>query len=390
MANQLQTYRGKNMGDIKTDEPRYLAREDLNGRTFPPIVVADTIEETISGLDLSFPLAAMQFLLRHFVRCTDFCLVCHCRVDSTFEALKPFVCSKPLCLYQYMALGFGPSIGWEIITQPYTVDVLVSFAYVSARNGRLKDFPTGTAMRVPLLPQLGMTNSDQYGYNYGYGQTVDTAPTQPAAVKCEKSFSAQLSRAQSHLFVVSKEIKISPVRAGDWLVVQSSALDGSIHYRVADTMMFPMLKLDGEGVFVANHKSQTNNTTAASTAPDEAMPDYLNVDVFLYNSNFDDLAIDQRRNCVIMLLDTLPGILKLREHLMSSNQGPDPQLRTRRHDLSEAALNLRKYPFSLGSYVSFCWLPALSIAALKSLRGVKYSQDSKERPSSILLQRKKF
>jgi ubiquitin-conjugating enzyme E2 Q len=101
-----QDVQGKNMGDINTGDPRYLACEDTNGHTLPPIVTADTIEETISGLALSLPLAAMQFLLRHFVRCTEFCLVCHCRVDATFEALKPYVCSKPLCLYPYMYVHF--------------------------------------------------------------------------------------------------------------------------------------------------------------------------------------------------------------------------------------------------------------------------------------------
>lgn len=333
---------GRNATNINTDEPRYLACEDMTGRTLPAIVVADTIHATISGR-LSFPLAAMQFLLRHFVRCTEFCLVCHCRVDSRFEALKPFVCSKPLCLYQYMALGFGPSIGWEIVTQPYTIDVLVSFCYSSAANGRLKDFPTGIAMRVPLLPQLGIANSDPNGY-YGHGQTADASLTQDAALRCEKSFSAQLNRASCEMFVDSKDIKFSAVRAGDWLVVQSSALDGSIHYRVADIMTFPFIKLDGEGIFVPSQKPQTYKTKTVSQAPNDTTTGYMNVDVYLYNSNFDDLGINQRRNCVTMLLDTLPGILKLREHLLSSNQGPDPQLRTRRHDLSEAALNLCEYP----------------------------------------------
>ena len=52
--------------------------------------------------------------------------------EEEFEALKPYVCSKPLCLYQYMSLGFGPSVEHEIATQPYVVDLLVSFAYTSA------------------------------------------------------------------------------------------------------------------------------------------------------------------------------------------------------------------------------------------------------------------
>jgi ubiquitin-conjugating enzyme E2 Q len=340
--NFVHDVQGKNAADVNADEARYLARENMEGRTLPPIVVADTIEETISGVHLSFPLSAMQFLLRHFVRCTEFCLVCHCTVDTSFEALKPYVCSRPLCLYQYMALGFGPSIGWEIITQPYTVDMLVSFTYVSARSGLLRDFPTGIAMRIPLLPQLGMVNSGQHGYGTSYRQAMDTNSTQ-ADMKCEKSFSAKLNRNNSELLIESKVIKTSPVRAGDWLVVQNVALDGSIHYRVADTALFPVIMLDGEGLFVANHKPETYKTTEPSLAQEATIPGYMNVDVFVYEHDFNELGISQRRNCITMLLDTLPGILKLREHLLSSNQGSDPQLRTRKHDLSDAALNLLRW-----------------------------------------------
>ena len=81
---------------------------------------------------ISFPLITAQFAMRYLIRCTDFCLVCHDKIEEDFEALKPYVCSKPLCLYQYMSLGFGPSVEHEILTQPYVVDLLVSFCYASA------------------------------------------------------------------------------------------------------------------------------------------------------------------------------------------------------------------------------------------------------------------
>lgn len=85
---------------------------------------------------ISFPLIAAQFALRRLLRCTDFCLVCHDLIEEDFEALKPYVCSKPLCLYQYMSLGFGPSVEHEILTQPYVVDLLVSFCYAAAMVSR--------------------------------------------------------------------------------------------------------------------------------------------------------------------------------------------------------------------------------------------------------------
>lgn len=86
---------------------------------------------------VSFPLVAIQFCLRYLTRCTEFCLVCHDKIKEEFEALKPYVCDKPLCLFQYMTLGFGPSIEHEILTQPYVVDLLVSFCYAAAKVRRI-------------------------------------------------------------------------------------------------------------------------------------------------------------------------------------------------------------------------------------------------------------
>jgi ubiquitin-conjugating enzyme E2 Q len=102
--------------------------------TLPTAVAADHLTDH-QVKQISFPLIAAQFAMRYLVRCTDFCLVCHDKIEEDFEALKPYVCSKPLCLYQYMSLGFGPSVEHEILTQPYVVDLLVSFCYASAYVG---------------------------------------------------------------------------------------------------------------------------------------------------------------------------------------------------------------------------------------------------------------
>ena len=67
------------------------------------IVTADHIRDT-KGDRFSFPLIAIQFVMRYLTRCTEFCLICHDKTQETFEALKPYVCSKPLCLYQ-VSLG---------------------------------------------------------------------------------------------------------------------------------------------------------------------------------------------------------------------------------------------------------------------------------------------
>jgi ubiquitin-conjugating enzyme E2 Q len=109
----------------------YYEESSQKESTLPDPISADHLTDH-QVMQISFPLIAAQFALRYLTRCTEFCLVCHDKIEEDFEALKPYVCSKPLCLYQYMALGFGPSVEHEILTQPYVVDLLVSFCYASA------------------------------------------------------------------------------------------------------------------------------------------------------------------------------------------------------------------------------------------------------------------
>lgn len=109
----------------------YYEESAPHNSTLPDIVTADHLADN-QVKHISFPLIAVQFALRYLTRCTEFCLVCHDKMKEDFEALKPYVCEKPLCLYQYMNLGFGPSVEHEILTQPWVVDLLVSFCYTSA------------------------------------------------------------------------------------------------------------------------------------------------------------------------------------------------------------------------------------------------------------------
>lgn len=58
----------------------------------------------------NFPLLAFSYLIRRFVMCPRFCLNCFKRCDQVITALKPFVCDNPLCLFQLIQLGLGPSL----------------------------------------------------------------------------------------------------------------------------------------------------------------------------------------------------------------------------------------------------------------------------------------
>ncbi|KAK4053896.1 hypothetical protein OIO90_003733 [Microbotryomycetes sp. JL221] len=85
----------------------------------------------------NFPMVAFAYLLRRFVMCPRFCLVCHKAVESHVVALKAFVCSSSLCLFQYMSLGLGPSLEHEIITNATSVDLLLQLTYIAAKDRSL-------------------------------------------------------------------------------------------------------------------------------------------------------------------------------------------------------------------------------------------------------------
>lgn len=70
---------GRNIKDEDIVDTKYWAPEPSKGaEALPAIVTNDHLRD--NEKERSFPLLAMQFALRHLVRCTEFCLVCHCRV----------------------------------------------------------------------------------------------------------------------------------------------------------------------------------------------------------------------------------------------------------------------------------------------------------------------
>lgn len=171
-----------------------------------PFLEADHIND---GNNTSFPLVSIQFAIKHLVRCTEYCLVCHSHVEDDFEALKPYVCSKPLCLYQYMALGYGPSIEHEIVTQPNVVDLLISFCYSSARSNALREYPTGLALKVPLLPDPGINVTTLQSAHHG-GKKQE---------KKKKTRSTKIFDASKNQITFSNVKELCPVRPGDWVMV---------------------------------------------------------------------------------------------------------------------------------------------------------------------------
>lgn len=70
-------------------------------------------------------------------------------MEEGFQTIRPYVCSRDLCLEHYFSLDLGPGIEHEVINNPYVVDLLVSFFYVAVSSHKLRDFPRGLRLKAP-------------------------------------------------------------------------------------------------------------------------------------------------------------------------------------------------------------------------------------------------
>ncbi|RDW64904.1 hypothetical protein BP6252_10555 [Coleophoma cylindrospora] len=303
---------------------------DESPSTLPDMVTADHMFEAArDGLSVSFPLIAGQFALSHLVRCTEFCLVCHNKVDSELEALKPYVCDRPLCLYQYMSLGFGPSVEHEIMTQPYVVDLLVSFCYTSVKTQRMREYPNGMCLSVPHMQPSGATQ--QYYVN-GAAQPIYDSPD---------ALPIQIDVASGQV-VFERASTVIPVRDGDWVVIVHPSLPPQ-HGRIVDCSRFPNVRFvstDEAGSRAAYMIPGVNPTTPAITPPP---PGFVQAKLIVYETNFDDLSKESKNEIISLLLDSLPPMRDMRAYLASQSRKSTPCLRNWKDRVSPAALGLLRW-----------------------------------------------
>ena len=333
-------HQGLNIKGNAAIDDKYYINNEPNMEHLPNIVTADHVGSQQKGL--SFPLVAMQFMLRHLVRCTEFCLVCHCRIDANFEALKPYVCSNPLCLYQYMSLGFGPSIEYDIISQPYVVDLLISFCYSSAFSGTLKDFPLGMGLTVPepsLIPASIIPRTAQQTFAAARRPVVtDTKkPIQHMAATDEngcETLTADWDEQSSEL-VFKSNAKSAQTRSlvnGDWIIFGNPKSGVWLHCRIVSfdnlkAKTGPPISLNGAGRNTSSH-SELQNATSTSPhtvtvgGPTLDQGKLQPVDVIIYNRNFDTLTLAEQQSTICLLLSNLPNVRVMRDYLrqMSDKQ----------------------------------------------------------------------
>ncbi|OSS53513.1 hypothetical protein B5807_00060 [Epicoccum nigrum] len=326
---------------------------------YPSLVTADHILESNSQ-EHSLPVVGMQFGLRHFVRCTEFCLICFSKMADDLQAIKPYVCDNPLCLYQYMSLGFGPSIDHEVLSQPKVVDLLISFCYSSACSARLNTFPAGLALMVPpAVSYEGDYQLHQYHGHPGMHATPAPQSTPQPTGKSGRNSNATLIAARIN--VDSREIlfedrsMLCPVRVYDWITFRFDDEPGKpFHCRVLETSYFPTIKISeplepavatldpsGRGYGYGQGPAQLPARPAPGANSKPRRPNEFHPAKFqIYNQNFDDLSDTNKRQIICLLLDLLPSVHIMKQHLLRTTHS---SLSSWTDRLSPASLGLLRW-----------------------------------------------
>ncbi|OQO06659.1 hypothetical protein B0A48_08446 [Cryoendolithus antarcticus] len=322
-------YNEMNSAGVKPDYvPDKYYEEEVVDRAFLSIVTGDQYRQAPVGQAYySFPLLAMQFTVRHFARCTEFCMVCHRKLDTDLEAIKPYVCDRPLCLFQYMSMGFGPSIEHEILAQPYVVDLLISFCYTSARCLKLKDLPDGLALMVPpVKSQPQPTGRGTFSYIDGpYPGVPDesTEDTTADVMAYEVGWDAE----RRELIFFNKPEGGCPVARGSWIVltVQQTVPEASpteLHCRVIETTFYPTITLDvpvpvkSTTVDAPQGSKPSAKTPATKPAIPVATPKWMTASFVPYNQQFEELTTGAKCLAICKMLDMLPGVQQMKEYLV--------------------------------------------------------------------------
>lgn len=332
-----QFYHDKQGRHVNSDalEDRYMEPEHVN-LAYPDVVRSDhVLDENGRSEGHSLPLIAMQFLLRHFVRCTEFCLVCHCPVDLKLEAIKPFVCERPLCLYQYMSLGFGPEIEHEIRSQPLVVDLLISLTWLSAKCGKLATFPSGLSLSVPdpaFHPAIVEASPRQY-----YAPQTPTQENKDALWKTPEAGPIVSFDADKAELIYPKGMN-PDVRCGDWVLIKpqyDEKVESMSHYRVNDVLN-TVVRLSQ----VVRTQPAESTTLAEAPIHKESETKLQSAHVFKYDVNFDNIPPSYQRAVIMDQLNLLPPVSTMKEWL---EKHPTSNLSAWKDMISPAALGILRW-----------------------------------------------
>jgi len=250
----------------------------------------------------------MQFAMLHVVKCVDFCMVCHRRVNSSFEAIKPFVCERSLCLFQYMNLGFGPSLEHAILTEGHVVDLLIGFCAIALGSGGNCEETKGLALQVPRLP----------GFKENYGSS--SIPTMTVQFSLSKT-RLNVTAAQDHKGNAYTQGETTAYKTrlnrGTWVILCGGEV-GDYHCRITDVngSMLDFEVVSQIRAPILKHPSRPGSPAKKKTHLEEDTK-YLEGVLHPYWHEFDDLIEPVGRETLRLLLRSLPSVVEMQTFLKS-------------------------------------------------------------------------
>lgn len=306
----------RTLGTSHTGEIKYagapgeaLNAHDAGDRIKLPAFIAN--EHILSSQEKSLPLVAAQFAMRYLLRCTEYCMICHQQVDGNFEALKPYVCNDSLCLFQYMAMGFGPSIELEVMNHPSVVDLLINFCYSGLqkhmfpylRGSGVREFPTGMNLQVPgILPGAVMTDDPTFKLPASSTANYHLRDPIPIAFDLKQSL-AKLENAKD----------IPKLQEGKWVVI--------VFQPQPDRNLFLHCRIEAlsrSNVYLriaSQHLIPPDPTKEIAT---EAINKEFQAHMVLYNQNLDDLTVYEKAFAMSLLLASTPSVKSMRQHVTAN------------------------------------------------------------------------
>ncbi|KAI0901003.1 hypothetical protein F4806DRAFT_177625 [Annulohypoxylon nitens] len=285
----------------------------------------------------SLPLIAMQFALYYLVRCTDYCTVCHQKMKNSFAALMPYVCNSPLCLHQYMSLGFGPSMDHQIIDHPEVVDLLISLSYAALcryptphprdkeKHIGMRQLPAGLGLRVPKIRSFTFNIPSQaFRLAAGITDNYEMVDSAYFVNSTEVSFDWR----DSKVTIIGDAQNTFEV--GQWVVVSTPARRRTVTFQSDIVLHQARIEaIDDRDLLlnvVSRHSMPKHDNGVRlyhdeQNVVDDNAPNTLNGRLVLYNHDLDDIeSTVEKAFSLTLLLASMPPVAEMRTYLMSTRQ----------------------------------------------------------------------
>jgi ubiquitin-conjugating enzyme E2 Q len=251
-----------------------------------------------------------------------------------------------------MALGFGPSIEHSVATQPYVVDLLISFAYSSAHARSMRKYPTGMGLVVAQPVPNAIVQ-------FTPGASSTSPPKDPP------NGESKIPGIHVVDFILAKKEVVldaedpCDVVVGDWVEITSRDATQDpgrnvFHFRVASYthphmhLINPGLEYDNSssgGIFMPQVMQENNLGGAPSrqSATATSSKDRIRVKLAAFKMKFDDLTVIQKDATILSLLRNMPSINDMTAYLQATKASGEPSFRNWTDRMCPAALGLLRW-----------------------------------------------